>query len=101
MEIKRANERCQNCHYWREENPAQNYKELEEIRDGWYKVEDGSCHRFPPTIPVLDECANKAQIFLTHNDAYLYTQYPVTEHTDWCGEWKERDGGPSKVANPM
>ena len=93
MVNNRADERCENCHYWREENPAQNYKEM----DG---IEDGFCHRFPPTIPVIDEDIDKAQVLLTHGDSYLYTQYPITEFTDWCGEWKERDGGISKVANP-
>ena len=34
-----------------------------------------NCHRFPPTI---------------HNTEDAFSQFPVVNSGNWCGEWKEK-----------
>src|SRR5579863_6464826 len=54
-------ESCENCRYWNK-------------REGW---EYGQCRKNPPTV------------FIVPSDYVpTKTQWPLTNDTDWCGEWK-------------
>lgn len=57
---------CESCKYWEQ--------------DGEYIGECtfGSCHRFPPTVPIPAETIKDVQL----------TDHPQTFATDWCGEYE-------------
>lgn len=45
----------------------------------------GTCHRYPPFLDVVYAKNERGD---TGDDAHCYTQ-PITEETDWCGEFKQ------------
>lgn len=55
---------CGMCRFWHASNPP--------IGGG------GECRRFPP-VPVPEP---------SFEDCSVYTQFPNTEATDWCGEFQ-------------
>lgn len=59
-----SDQQCNNCLYWRNDHPTDDSA--------------GYCHRFPPVFEA--------------GARYTFTEWPVTDGGDWCGEWKD-DGG--------
>lgn len=43
----------------------------------------GDCHRFPPSIPIVDEEIKGVQL----------VTFPIMFDEEWCGEWKAREDG--------
>ena len=57
----------------------------EEETRGWM-----SCHRFPPTVPVLVKW-DGPQV-CEEVLGQVFTAYPLVDLDDWCDEWRPKDG---------
>lgn len=70
---------CANCEWW----------EPREEREAVSELDDGECHRHPPSVP----CVNRVNdlgiaVYDTARGSILMT-YPVVFAMEWCGEFSD------------
>jgi hypothetical protein len=74
---------CHTCRYW----------DAIELEGDRYAVPDDlyECHRSPPSLPTAGYLA-AAMADGTGDDGPFRGAWPQTRGTDWCGEWRGREG---------
>ena len=60
--------KCEKCKFWEQLDG-----------DAGKMLDDGSCHRFPPTIPEIK-----------HGCIDAITWFPCVHKTEWCGEYVKK-----------
>lgn len=72
--------RCCECRWW---------SPLEEL-DHYCEIDDGECHRYPPTVPCVSRVTELGITSFEEMHGAVLTTYPTTYATEFCGEFERK-----------